>query len=316
MTAVELQDDERRGTDTSHLAGTPEAPLTGRPAWQVSLVRKLLVLDLIAAALGSNLALVVRFGATPSHFYELWSLLLPIVWVLTCASARGYEPRFLGSGSEEYRRVFDAGVRLLALTALLSYSLRLEIARLYVLVALPATLGLTLLLRHAARQGLRRRRARGQSLHRVIVTGRERACAELVRQLRREPAAGFLVVGACIDSAGGAEVEGVPVLGGSKDVTAALAATGGDTVAVGAWSDYSQSDLRRLSWELEGTGVSLVVAPSLTDIAGPRIHIRPVAGLPLLHVEEPEFRGGRRVLKASFDRGVSLVALVVLGPNQ
>ncbi len=103
------------------------------------------------------------------------------------------------------------------------------------------------------------------------MVGRERACAELVRQLRRGSAAGFSVVGACIDRPQGAEVEGVPVVVTSSTVVKALALTGADTVAVGAWSDLTQADLRRLSWELEGSGVDLVVAPSLTDIAGPRI---------------------------------------------
>lgn len=282
--------------------------------WQASLVRRLVLMDLLAAAAGAAVALLARFGPGSSTSYRVATVVLPCVWVLACASTRSYEPRFLGTGSEEYRRVFDAGVRLLALTAMLSYAFRLEIARLYVLIALPTTVVFTLLLRYVTRQVLHQRRRRGECLHRVVVVGKERACAELVRQLRREPHAGFSVVGACIDAPRGPEVEGVPVLGTSRGVVKALKLADGDTVAVGAWSEFSQEDLRRLSWELEGTGVSLVVAPSLTDIAGPRIHIRPVAGLPLLHVEEPEFRGGRRVLKWTFDRGVGLAAIVLLGP--
>ena len=55
--------------------------------------------------------------------------------------------------------------------------------------------------------------------------------------------------------------------------------------------------LRRLGWELEGTGVSIVVAPGLTDVAGPRIQVRPVGSrLPLLEVDEPEFAGARKLL--------------------
>ena len=294
-----------------------DVPITSRPrrtSWQSDLVRRLVVMDLLAAGVGASVALLARFGAGSANSYRIATIALPCIWVLASASTRSYEPRFLGTGSEEYRRVFDAGLRLLALTALISFAFRLEIARLYVLIALPTTVTLTLLLRYATRQALHRRRRRGECLHRVIVVGRERACAELVRQLRREPHAGFSVVGTCIDSPRGPEVEGVPVLGTSRDVVEALKRVDGDTVAVGAWSEFSQADLRRLSWELEGTGVSLVVAPSLTDIAGPRIHIRPVAGLPLLHVEEPEFRGGRRVLKWTFDRGAALLALLLLGP--
>ncbi|MCW2666361.1 MAG: exopolysaccharide biosynthesis polyprenyl glycosylphosphotransferase [Frankiales bacterium] len=284
------------------------------PAWQRRLVHRLVVMDFLAGVLAAVVAVTLRFGQDIGQFYLLASVALPFVWVGACTSTRAYEPRFLGTGSEEFRRVFDAGVRLLALVALTSYAFKLDLARLYVLLALPLSVGLTLLLRYAARQWLHRMRASGRCLHKVIVVGRERSCAELVRQLRRESHAGFSVVGACVDRAQGETVEGVPVVGSSTTIVEALRRTGADTVAVGAWSDLTQADLRRLSWQLEGSGVDLVVAPSLTDIAGPRIHIRPVAGLPLLHIEEPEFGGGRRLLKGTVDRALALAAVLVLLP--
>jgi exopolysaccharide biosynthesis polyprenyl glycosylphosphotransferase len=286
----------------------------GAPGWQRQLVRVLLGLDTAAAALASSTALLVRFPNEQQPFYLVVTVLFPVLWLLTCASTRSYELRFLGTGGEEFRRVFDAGVRLLAGTALLSLALQLDLARLYLLIVFPLAVFLTLLLRYAARQALHRQRREGRCLHRVVVIGRERSCAELVRQLHRESYAGFSVVGACIDRVQGDEVEGVPVVGTSSTVMQALKDTDADTVAVGAWSDLSQADLRRLSWELEGSGISLVVAPSLTDIAGPRIHIRPVAGLPLLHVEQPEFSGGRRLLKGSIDRILALLVLFLLAP--
>ncbi len=286
----------------------------GTTSWQRSLVRTLVVLDFLAAAVAGLVALVVRFGTGGPDVYLFVTLAAPVVWLLACASVRAYEQRFLGTGSEEFSRVFNAGVRLLALTAVVSLAFRLEPARLYVLIALPTTVALTLLLRYSARQRLHRLRAAGKCLHKVVVVGRERSCAELIRQLRRESAAGFSVVGACIDRPRGSEVEGVPVVGTSTSIVAALRDTGADTVAVGAWSDLSQFDLRRLSWQLEGSGVDLVVAPSLTDVAGPRIHIRPVSGLPLLHVEEPEFSGIRRLVKNTVDRTAALVGLLVAAP--
>jgi exopolysaccharide biosynthesis polyprenyl glycosylphosphotransferase len=284
------------------------------PDWQRTLVRQLIALDMLAAALAALIAAFVRFGDDVGRLYVMASVALPAVWVLVCASTRAYESRFLGTGSEEFRRVFDAGVRLLAVVALISFAFRLELARTYVLLALPLTGVFTLVLRYAARQRLHARRAAGACLHRVVVVGRERSCAELVRQLRRETHAGFSVVGACVDYAQSPSIEGVPVVGSSSTIVEALRVTGADTVAVGAWSDLTQADLRRLSWELEGSGVDLVVAPSLTDIAGPRIHIRPVAGLPLLHVEEPEFGGARRYLKGTVDRASALTAVLLLLP--
>lgn len=286
----------------------------GSLPWQVRLVQCLLALDVLAASAAAVLAVSLRFGEPPSALYWICTLMFPLLWVAMCVSTRAYEPRFLGTGSEEYRRVFDAGLRLLAGTVLVAFAFQLPLARLYVLVAFPVAVGLSLMLRYTARQVLHRRRRSGRCLHSVVLVGRERSCAELVRQLRYEPYAGFSVVGACIDQPRSREVEGVPVVGTSASVVDALVQTGADTVAVAAWSDLSQADLRRLSWQLEGSGVSLVVAPSVTDIAGPRIHIRPVAGLPLLHVEQPEFSGGRRLLKNAVDRLTASVALLLLLP--
>jgi FlaA1/EpsC-like NDP-sugar epimerase len=173
------------------------------------------VLDFAAATVAVIAALLLRFGTSAPDVYQLATIAAPFVWVLFCTMVRAYELRFLGTGSEEFRRIFDAGVRLLALTAVISFAARLEPARIYVLIALPATVLLTLGLRYAARQRLHRLRAEGQCLHQVVVVGRERSCAELIRQLRSESHAGFMVVGACIDRTTATEVEGVPVVGNS-----------------------------------------------------------------------------------------------------
>ena len=279
--------------------------------WQRKLVRMLAALDLLAAVIAALVAVLVR---TPKGPYIEATLAFPFVWLLSCAATRSYELRFLGTGSEEFKRVFDAGIRLLASVAVVCLAVKIDVARLYVVIIFPLAVVLTLLMRYAARHVLHRLRNEGRCLHRVVVVGRERSCAELVRQLKREPYAGFSVVGACIDRSQTDTLEGVPVVGTSSTVIQALKDTDADTVAVGAWSDFNQADLRRLSWELEGSGIALVVAPSLTDIAGPRIHIRPVAGLPLLHIEQPEFSGGRRLLKGSGDRLVAVLALLFASP--
>jgi exopolysaccharide biosynthesis polyprenyl glycosylphosphotransferase len=89
---------------------------------------------------------------------------------------------------------------------------------------------------------------------------------------------------------------------------------GADTVAVCGSASTEPGELRRLAWQLEGTGVDLVVAPQLTDIAGPRVHIRPVEGLPLLYVEEPTLSGVAWLIKNLLDRVVAAVGLLILSP--
>ena len=111
-----------------------------------------------------------------------------------------------------------------------------------------------------------------------------------------------------------AAIEDVPVLGDLTSIADAVRTAQATTVAIAARGEVSAQALRRLSWELEGSGVDMLVAPALTDVAGPRIHIRPVAGLPLLHVEEPELSGGRRLLKGAFDRAVACTTLLLILP--
>jgi exopolysaccharide biosynthesis polyprenyl glycosylphosphotransferase len=85
-------------------------------------------------------------------------------------------------------------------------------------------------------------------------------------------------------------------------------------VAVTSASETASVYLRTLSWELEGSGLELLVAPGLVEVAGPRLHIRPFDGLPLLSVEQPRFSGWRRVVKGTIDRFAALAAIVLLLP--
>src|SRR5690606_3586256 len=111
-----------------------------------------------------------------------------------------------------------------------------------------------------------------------------------------------------------AEVEGVPVMGDFAQAAAVAERIGADSVAVLACPEMDGVALRRLAWQIERDDVELVVAPALMDVTGPRISIRPVSGLPLLHVEHPELDGSRTVLKNLFDRVAALAGLVVLSP--
>jgi hypothetical protein len=173
----------------------------------------------------------------------------------------------------------------------------------------------------AGRYALRRRvhhlRLQGRCMRTVIAVGRERAVLDLVRQLRRDRHYGMDVVAACVPDPDGAHLlreEGVAVLGDLAQAAASVRALGADAVAVTSSSETAAAYLRRLSWELEGSGVELLVAPGLMEIAGPRMHMRPFIGLPLLHVEEPEFTGSKRVVKEAVDRLGAGLALLASAP--
>jgi exopolysaccharide biosynthesis polyprenyl glycosylphosphotransferase len=289
-------------------------------AWRSRWTIGLAAADLALVSVALVVAVAVRFGVdTGAAFigsisYAMVAAAIAVGWSLSLAVAGAYETRYLGTGPDEYKRVAVGTLQLWAAVAIGCYAAKLQVARGFVVIALP--LGLVLLLtgRTAARRVLVAARARGLSLHRVIVVGDRRAVVSLAFELRRERAAGFDVVGACMPEPGDRfrDSDELPVLGTLDDIPAIVRQYDADTVAVA--SAVPPETVRRLSWGLEGSGVDLVVAPSVVDVAGPRVSVRPVAGLPLLHVDEPELTGGKRVAKNVLDRVLAALALLLLSP--
>ena len=128
----------------------------------------------------------------------------------------------------------------------------------------------------------------------------------------------YRIVGAAVDDAETAMLtvgeQRIPVLATRDGVARAAVIENVDAVIVAGQPDEGGEFVRRLGWDLEGTPAELVLSSRLTDVAGPRIHFRPVDGLPLMHVETPTFAGLRHVLKRSVDIVLAAAALVVLLP--
>ncbi len=277
----------------------------------------LVTLDAFAALVATMVGVLVRFHDEVGLEYRLMVVLLPPMWIAAMMAARSYDRRFLVTGTEEFRRVITGGIWLFAGVASVSFLSHTDLSRAAVGIAVPLVTVLTLLARLAARRSMHLAVRRGRSLSRMVVVGTRDEVLDLVRHMRRVRHAGVMVIGACAVGAGSdIDVPGgpVPVLGGVDDAVTAAIAAGADTVAVAGTGALGSGAMRRLSWNLEGTGIDLVVAPAITDVAGPRIVVRPFDGLPLLHVDRPTFSGMQRVVKATFDRLLAAILVVALGP--
>jgi exopolysaccharide biosynthesis polyprenyl glycosylphosphotransferase len=277
----------------------------------------LLALETLSAAVAGGSVLVTRPGGVDlsSSLFSAAAGLV-VMWPALLVAVGAHAERVLGTGSDEYRLVLRAGLLTLALAGFASYAAALDLSRALVVIAVPALTVVTLALRYAARVRLHRQRAKGRYTKRVVVVGRGGAVLELVGRLRREKHTGLDVVAACVTPADRSRVAdrtGVPV-GGLDDVLSLAARLGADTIAVTSASETAAQYLRELSWKLEGTGIELLVAPGLIEVAGPRLHIRPFEGLPLLAVEQPRFEGLPRLVKGAVDRGLAALAIVVLAP--
>ena len=283
--------------------------------WTRDYLREVALADLGCAVLGVFVAAQIRFGNNVTSTYLALSLALPVLWIAALWLAGAYDVRFIGTGSDEYRKVLNAGVSLTATVAIVSYAVNLDLSRGYVVIALPSVTLFDMVARLGMRKRLHHKRAAGKCMHNVVAVGHELAVADLVTELGRDRYHGLTVVGACVARPGEREeVAGVSVYGGLDDITAAVKAFDADTVAVLACPEMDGIRLRSLAWELEKTGTDLCVAPALLDVAGPRTTVRPTAGLTLLHVDHPQLDGFRLVLKGLFDRCAAAAALIMLAP--
>ena len=315
---------KRATTTTSSRSVTPRhAPQHARPArpWHRGYRRRALLADAVTAMVTAAAAILLPVGGAPASVRWGVALLLPVVWILMIQLFHGYEQRFLGITTEEYRAVARAALSLGGVAVVSSWVLHFELARGLVLVVVPMLIALGLVARHLLRRSLLRRRTNGLDTQRTVVIGNVRTVGPMIRQLQQAPGEGMHVVGACVSGItnGGdfsSEVEGIPVFGYPEEALHAIDLLNAEVVAVSGDPDLSGRALRRLAWSLEERSVDLVVATGLLDVAGPRLSIRPAAGMPLLHVERPAMSGARRVVKRAVDwclaLGLTIAALPVL----
>ena len=284
----------------------------------------LAVTDLLVIMWATFGAQVVRFGvdgrpgvaASTDSFsisYTGFSLALVALWWLALRFHGAYDVHILGHGAAEYRLVATASLQVFALVAMLAFALQVQVARGYILLALPAGIVGLWLARRVWRTWLGRRRVEGDLCHDVLVVGDVATVRHLVDSFVSVPEAGYRVIGVCTASSAD-EVAEVPVLGTEREGARVAIELGVDVVACADAHALGAGGLRRLGWALEGSGIELVVSPGLTEIAGPRVLTRPVAGLPLLHVEAPTFAGPRLVLKSTIDWVGALLLTLLFSP--
>ena len=121
-----------------------------------------------------------------------------MLWLAALELASAYDNRFVGVGSDEFRRVVNAGVCLTAVVAIFAYATKTDLARGYVVVALPCMTAFDLLARYSLRKRLHRLRAQGMCMRKVVVVGHQEVIAELAAVLRRETYHGLSIVAACV----------------------------------------------------------------------------------------------------------------------
>ncbi len=292
----------------------------GPADWEHRYRRTVIMSDTVATAVvvaGIGNFFGVRDAA---DWHEKWGILAFGTWLLVLgalAVSRSWAPTVLGQGAEEFRRLGRSLFMATVVLALGGIALTSRNIKLWIFVAVPAIALVTMTVRYLLRLWLHRQRKEGRCLRPVLAAGSPDTVRDLIARTRKYPHLGWRVDAVCTtDGPGldGGRLDGVPVVGRLADVADHVRRDGYRVVAVTPDPHWSPDRLQRLSWNLEGSDAEMVVAPVLMEVAGPRLHVDAVLGIPLLRVSMPAFTGGRRAVKGVVDRLGATVLLVLFAP--
>jgi exopolysaccharide biosynthesis polyprenyl glycosylphosphotransferase len=294
----------------------------GRPAidWEQRYRRTVIITDTMATAFVVG-AIGNFFGARDAaNWHEKWVILAlgtELLVLGALAVSRAWAPAVLGQGAEEFRRLGRSLFTATVVLALGGIALTSRNIKLWIFVAIPAIALVTMTARYVLRLRLHKQRKEGRCLRPVLAAGSPATVRDLITRTRKFPHLGWRVDAVCTTDGRGLDgdhLDGVPVVGQLSDVAKHVQHDGYRVVAVTPDPHWSPDRLQRLAWNLEGSDTEMVVAPVLMEVAGPRLHVDAVLGIPLLRVSMPAFTGGRRVIKGVVDRLGAAILLVMLAP--
>jgi exopolysaccharide biosynthesis polyprenyl glycosylphosphotransferase len=296
-------------------------------AWAKQYRMKLRITDASVIVATVATAFLTRFALDRSDVgltdlpFGIWAVtvIVAVTWIVALAVFRTRDTRTVGVGATEYKLVVNASAMAFGMLAIAFLLLKVDSARPFFALALPLGVAALIGERWLWRKWLIKQRASGHYLARALVVGSRDDVEYVIRQIDEKSGAGYHVVGAALEdtehsigvTSGGCPV---PVVADYAHVATAAHTLGVDAVIVAGHPGASRTFIRDLGWDLEKTAAELVLSSRLTDVAGPRIHFRPVDGLPLIHVEIPQYDGAKHVLKRALDVTLSCIGLILVSP--
>ena len=305
------------------LVASPARVIPRRERWESRLAVATAGADLLAITIMVLLGSLLGLGTTVPQFGEVSpgvGVVAGGLMLFALLGFRGWDPRVIGHGSEEFSRVIKAVATSAVALGLLGLALEALASRPWVCGLMPLGGLLMILFRVLIRRRLHRMRARGRCLLPVLAMGTDEAVSDLIVRTRRDTKRGWVIDGVCTPTGaaqnGSGQVLGVPVLGDLDAVPQVARAGRHRVVAVCPTPGSSPRRLHQFAWSLEdqATAAELVVDPGLMENAGPRLHVHPVDGLPLLRLTQPAFSGVPWVAKHVADRMGAILLLTLLFP--
>lgn len=295
---------------------TPSRMLRYLPASALLIDAALMTVVGVIAIVGRRELDVFASSAQIENQLVVAGPLMIVGWIATIAFLGGYHRDVFGVGTDEYRRVLNSSLLAAGVTGVACYLAKFDLSRGFFLLAYGLGVPALILGRLLLRRALHSARRRGLLRQRVLIAGSRAHIDEIARVLGREPWLGYEVIGALTPEYDLSEETstGVPVVGNANEATSLAKAHRVDSIFFAGGAVGSPSQFRQSVWELEHESIQVVIAPSVTDVSSERIMIRPVGGLPLMHIEPPTWTDASRWGKRLFDLCGSLGLLIIFAP--
>ena len=282
-----------------------------------------LVVDLVVITATVFLAAFARghvplFGATAEVTQPAALIGLPLVlsWIAVIALRGGYDRGVFGAGADEYKIVVGSSLFTAAFIGIACYLTKFDLSRGFFVFAFVLGPCLLAVARFVLRRWLHHARRLGALGQRTVIVGSADHVDAVADVFERESWLGYDVVGAVTPTRDLARFtqSGLEVIGDVDEAADLIREYHADVVFVvgGAYDDPSA--LRSLVWDLEADDVQVILAPGMTDVSSERIRVRPVAGLPLLHLDRPRSQEALRWAKRTFDIVGSALLLTLAAP--
>ena len=276
----------------------------------------LVTVSIVIAVVGRRRFGIFASEADVASDLVLIGPLLVLGWVALIYLFGGYRPDIFGAGTDEYKRVLNASMLTAGLLGVACYLARFPLSRGFFFLAFAVGVPTLLVGRWLSRRALHKARVAGKLQQAVIIAGTAPHIDEIAGVLRREAWLGYDVVGAITPPHDPAPLtpSGIVVLGTTDDITGLVVQNKADVIFFAGGSIGTGAQMRQAVWDLEQHKVQVVVAPSVTDISHERVKVRPVGGLPLMHIDPPTWADAAKVGKRVFDVVVASLLVVLLAP--
>ncbi|CAN5276787.1 sugar transferase [soil metagenome] len=295
-----------------------------RLAWPLKLAWAIALTDVAAVVVALASAQAIRFGfdslSRPDSYLDAGylglALIYALIWIGALWGFRSQERRVVGVGSTEFARVVNASFFAFGLLAVLALLLKVDIARGYLAVAFGFGVVLLVAGRLVWRAVMKSLRRKGRALTGAIIVGPRHEVSRVTNQLARNLRAGYRPIAACVtdtDGPVGDASDGLPRVS-LEDLPRISVKTRTRAVMVAGELPGGRLEIQDLGWNLERSNIELILVSRLTDVAGPRMHWRAVEGLPMVHVDLPQYSGFAHAIKRLIDVTLSSIGLIALSP--